>query len=74
MRGAVGPDPLTQSWRHAAGWKLRTLLHTSRFHCDARLVDEYKARLLGYLEYRTSALYHATDTVLKKLNKVQERL
>ena len=42
-----------------AGWKLKTLLRTSRFHYDAQLVDVYKARLLSYLEYRTAAVYHA---------------
>ena len=31
-----------------AGWKLRTLLKTSRFHYDAQLVDSYKARLLSF--------------------------
>ena len=34
----------------------------------------YKSRLLGYLEYRTAALYHATDTTLEPLNKVQDKL
>ena len=56
-----------------AGWKLRTLLRTSTFHCDAQLVDVYKSRLLSYVEYRTAALYHATDTVLKPLDDVQTR-
>ena len=25
LRGGTGPDPITQSWRLAAGWKLRTI-------------------------------------------------
>ena len=25
LRGGLGPDPITQSWRLAAGWKLRTI-------------------------------------------------
>ena len=32
----------------------------------------YKSRVLGYLEYRTPALYHATNTVLANLDKVQD--
>ena len=32
----------------------------------------YKARVLGYLEYRTPAVYHATDTVLAPLNRLQD--
>ena len=56
-----------------AGWKLRTLLKTSRFHNDRKLVDLYKAKLLSYVEYRTAAVYHATNTVLKPLDGVQKR-
>ena len=54
-------------------WKLRTLLRTSNFHLDAQMVDVYKSRLLGYMEYRTAALYHATDTALAPLDAVQTR-
>ena len=57
-----------------ASWKLRTLVRSSNYHCDAELVLLYKSRLLGYLEYRTSAVYHATDTALKPLNNLQDKL
>ena len=30
MRGAKGPDPLTQSWRLEAGWQLRTIAFYSK--------------------------------------------
>ena len=53
-------------------WKLRTLERSAKFHYDSQLVLLYKARVLGYIEYRTPALYHATDTVLEPLNKLQE--
>ena len=53
-----------------AGWKLRTLLRTRRFYTDADLIVLYKAHLLSYLEYRTPAIYHATRTVLKRLDSV----
>ena len=58
----------------SAGWKLRTLLRTRRFYTDADLIVLYKAHLLSYLEYRTPAIYHATRTVLKRLDGVQARL
>ena len=32
-----------------AGWKLRTLLRTARFHDDTKLVDLYKSKLLSYV-------------------------
>ena len=55
------------------GWKLRSLYRSSKYHTDAELVNLYKARVLGYLEYRTPALYHATDTVLQPLDDLQNR-
>ena len=57
----------------SAGWKMRTLLRTRRFYTDADLVVLYKAHLLSYLEYRTPAIYHATRTILKRLDSVQAR-
>ena len=35
------------------------------------MVFLYKARVLSYIEYRTSALYHASDTLLQKVNQIQ---
>ena len=37
----------------------------------AQLLTRYKARVLSYVEYRTPALYHATDSVLEKLDRTQ---
>jgi hypothetical protein len=54
-------------------WKLRTLMRTKRFYTDADLVMLYKAHLLGYIEYRTPAIYHATQVVLDRLDAVQSR-
>ena len=33
----------------------------------------YKARVLGFLEYRTPVVYHATSSVLQPLNNLQDR-
>ena len=57
----------------AAGWKLRVILRTRRFYSDADLVLFYKSHLLSFLEYRTSAIYHATRAVLSRLDGVQCR-
>ena len=54
-------------------WKLRTLQRSARFHTDREMVNLYKSRVLGYLEYRTPAVYHATCTTLQPLDKVQDR-
>jgi hypothetical protein len=47
-----------------AGWKLRTLLRTRRYFTDAELILLFKAHLLSFLEYRTPAVYHATQKLL----------
>lgn len=56
-----------------AGWKLRTLLRTRRFYCDAEMVLLYKSHLVSFIEYRTSAVYHARRDVFSRLDAVQTR-
>ena len=56
-----------------AGWKMKSLLRTKRFYCDADIVLLYKSHLLSFLEYRTPAVYHATRDVLCRLDNVQQR-
>ena len=57
-----------------ARWKLGALLKSSAYHYDTDLVLLYKSKLLSYLEYRTPAVYHATDTLLEPLNELQNKL
>ena len=40
-------------------WKLRTLLQSQRHFDATSLIKLYKSRLLGFIEYRTSAIFHA---------------
>jgi hypothetical protein len=56
-----------------SSWKLKTLIKTRRFYTDAELVMLYKAHLLSYLEYRTTAVYHATRDLLLRLDRVQTK-
>jgi hypothetical protein len=53
-----------------ASWRLRTLLRTRRFHTDAELLMLFKAHVLSFLEYRTPAIFHASETALEPLNRV----
>ena len=55
-------------------WKLRTLLQNQRHFNANALVTLYKSKLLGFIEYRTSAIYHACDSTLMPLDSVQRRL
>ena len=34
----------------------------------------YKQQILGFIEYRTAALYHASDSVLEPLNALQNKI
>ena len=54
----------------AASWKLRTLLRTRRYYTDAERIVLYKAHLLSFLEYRTSAIYHAARAILARLDAI----
>ena len=54
-------------------WKLRTLFRMKRFYTGQQMVLHYKAKLLSYIEYRTPAIYHACDTALGPLDRVQDR-
>ena len=58
----------------SCGWKLQTLLRSGRFFTSRELVNLYKAHILSFIEYRTSAIYHASDTVLKGLDNIQSRM
>ena len=45
-----------------AGWKLRTLQRTQCYYTDAEMI------LLSFIEYRTPGTYHATRSVLAKVD------
>ena len=59
--------------RGRANWKLTTLLRTRQFYNTAELVKLYKTHVLPTLEFSTPAVYHASNTVLDHLDKVQRR-
>jgi len=53
-------------------WKLQMLLRSRWSFSVEDLVIQYKQQVLSYIEYRTPAIYHATKTVLGRLDKLQE--
>ena len=57
----------------ATNWKIRTLLRIRRYYTDRELVNLYKARILSFLEYRTSAIFHAASSILIPLVMIQNR-
>ena len=57
-----------------ARWKVLQLLRARRYFSVKQLLTLYKSHVLGYVEYRTPALYHASTSVLQPLDKLQTSL
>ena len=55
-------------------WKVLQLLRSRRYFTVKELLVLYKSHVLGFVEYRTPALYHASASVLAPLDKLQEGL
>ena len=55
-------------------WKLSCALRCHRYYSAGDLVQLYKSRLLGYIEYRTAAIYHAANSHLQRLDSIQRQL
>ena len=53
--------------------EMNALQRTSRFHSVLEMVDLYKAQVLSFIEYRTPGIYHACDSHLLALNKIQTK-
>ena len=53
---------------------MKAILRTSRFNSGTNLVNLYKAQILSFIEYRTSAIYHACASSLALLDNLQNRL
>lgn len=51
-------------------WKMRTLLRTSRFYTVPEMVFLFKTHILSFIEYRTPAWYHASETALRPVNRI----
>ena len=57
-----------------ASWKLNGVLRTSGFFNAKEIVYLYKTKARSYIEFRTSAIYHANDTALKRIDALQDRM
>jgi hypothetical protein len=54
-------------------WKLRMLLRARKSFSTEDMVLQYKQQVLSFIEYRSGAIYHATTTILRKLDVLQDR-
>ena len=59
---------------HECGWRVLCLLRGRRYHTQEEILMLYKAHVLSYIEYRTCAFAHASDSVLIPFDNVQRDL
>ena len=56
-----------------AGWRLKMLPRTKRFHTKSELMRLYKAQTLSFIESRIVGIHHAAPSVLACVDRVQKR-
>ena len=54
--------------------KLQSLLRVQKFYTDADVLRLFKAHMLSFIEYRTTAIAHASPSMLDGLNDILTRL
>jgi hypothetical protein len=55
-----------------AGWRLKSLLRTTRYYNNADLVRLFKCNVLSFIEGATPAIYHAAPSILTPLDDLFE--
>ena len=55
-----------------AGWRLRTLMRTQRYHTVMELVALFRSQVVSFVDYRTAAIAHASTSVLMAIDRVQD--
>ena len=55
-------------------WRIKAIMRARRFHSTTAMVHMYKAKVLSYAECKTAAIYHACDTAISQLNRLQDGL
>jgi len=67
-------DDAAQDVAFECGWKLEKMIRSKKFFNGKELMDLYKAHVLSFIEYRTSAIYHASTAVLSKIDRIQTKM
>ena len=66
-------DVAVREVAHGATWRTAAVLRARRFLSVEDLVATFKGQVLGYIECRTAAIYHASDSVLRPLDHVLDK-
>ena len=67
-------DEAISSLSAQANWKLRRLIQTQKSFSINEIMTLFKSRVLGYIEYRTPAIYHASAASLSQIDAIHKRL
>ena len=62
-----------RSYGIKTSWKLKSILRTKRFFTTKDIILIFKAYILSFIEYRSPAFFHTSDTVLAPLDNIQNR-
>ena len=57
-----------------AGWRLRSLFRSQRWFSTKHLILLYKSLVLSYIETFTPAIYHTANSVVERIDRIQDRL
>ena len=56
-----------------AGWRLKSLLRARRYFNTCQLFMLYKAQILSYVESGTVAFFHAPETTMVPIDRIQRK-
>ena len=56
-----------------AGWRLKSLIRSRKFHTTKEMFRLYKAEILSFIESRTAGIHHAAVSNLACIDRVQRR-
>ena len=54
-------------------WRARSLLLSRKFYNDAEMIVFFESHILSLIEYMTPAIYHASTTALRPLERFMQK-
>ena len=54
--------------------KIRAILRTKKYYCSSDLINQFKTHIWSLMEIHNGAIFHASSTLLSKLDAIQRSL
>ena len=51
--------------------KIRAILRTKKYYCSSDLINQFKIHIWSLMEIHNGAIFHASSTLLSKLDAIQ---